>query len=160
MSRFINVISTKYDGSPRDAWSALLTHQDGSRLTLYVAPGTEEIVKGRHRQIMPDGFTALYWTDRWYNIWLLDQPNPLACYTNIAMPCQFDGQILRWIDLEIDIEVYTDGTTVVRDQDEFDQRSKSMGYPPEVVQQALAARDTLLEKKVWNEISMETWGQE
>ena len=156
VARFIDVISTKFDGSPRDAWPAQLNRLDGTQLTLYIPSGTEEIVKGRYRQTMPDGFTALFWTDRWYNIWLLDQTNPLICYINIAMPCQFDGKTLRWIDLDIDIEVYRDGSAVVRDQDEFDDHRKSMGYSAEVINQALAARDLLLEQALWTQFSNPT----
>ena len=66
-TKTIRVIGTKYDGSPRDEWPAQLVEQCGTLLHVCVPAGTEGIVRGIRRQVMPDGFTGLFWTDRWYN---------------------------------------------------------------------------------------------
>lgn len=113
-------------------------------LCLRVLAGTEEIVRGSRRQLIADSFLALYWTDRWYNVWQFDRREGALFYANVAMPCSFDGSVLRWVDLDIDVVQYADGSTVVRDQQEFAERSISLRYPPEVIRCALAARDELL----------------
>ena len=50
----------------------------------------------------------------------------------------------RWVDLDIDIRCYRDGAPEVLDEDEFEQHRVEFGYPDEVVEQALAARDEAL----------------
>jgi protein associated with RNAse G/E len=140
----IRVLSTRYDGSPRDEWPAQLLEQKETLLCLRVLAGEEEIVEGRYRQSIADSFLALYWTDRWYNVWRFDRSEGVVCYANVAMPCQFDGSVLRWTDLDIDVVQYADGSTVVRDEQEFRERSVRLGYPAEMIRCALAARDELL----------------
>lgn len=140
----IRVIGTKYDGSPRDEWPAQLIEQHGTQLCIYVAAGTEEIVRGYRRQLLEDSFIGLYWTDRWYNVWQLDRTEGILFYANVALPCEFDGSVLRWVDLDIDIVQYADGSIVVKDEQEFEERSKLLNYPSYVIEQALAARDELV----------------
>ena len=140
----IRVIGTKYDGSPRDEWPAQLIEQHGTQLCIYVAAGTEEIVRGTRRQLLEDSFIGLYWTDRWYNVWQLDRTEGILFYANVALPCEFDGSVLRWVDLDIDIVQYADGSIVVKDEQEFEERSKLLNYPSYVIEQALAARDELV----------------
>ena len=139
----IRVIGTKYDGSPRDEWPAQLVERRGTLLRIYVPAGTEEIVRGIRRQVTTDGFTGLFWTDRWYNVWQIDRTEGVLVYANVAMPCQFDGSILRWVDLDIDIVCYADGSIVVKDEHEFEAHISRFAYPEGVVNCALPARDEL-----------------
>ena len=140
----IRVIGTKYDGSPRDEWPAQLIEKHGPLLRLYVPAGTEEIVQGTRHQVIRDGSTCLFWTDRWYNIWQFDRTEGVLVYANVAMPCQFDGRVLRWVDLDIDIVCHTDGSIVIKDEDEFEKHIVRSAYPEDVIENALAARDELL----------------
>ena len=137
-------MGTKYDGSPRDEWPAQLVEQCGTLLRIYVPAGTEESVQGTCHQVMPDAFTGLFWTDRWYNVWQIDRTEGVLVYANVAMPCQFDGSVLRWVDLDIDIVCYSDGSIVVKDEQEFKEHISRFAYPEDVVEHALAARDELL----------------
>ena len=52
---------------------------------------------------MQDSFIDLFWTDRWHNVWQIDQTEGVLFYANVAMPCQVDGSVLRWVDLDSDI---------------------------------------------------------
>jgi protein associated with RNAse G/E len=144
LPKTIRVIGTKYDGSPRDEWPAQLIEKHGPLLRLYVPAGTEEIVQGTRHQVIRDGSTCLFWTDRWYNVWQFDRTEGVLVYANVAMPCQFDGRVLRWVDLDIDIVCYVDGSIVVKDEDEFEEHIVRFAYPEDVVEHALAARDELL----------------
>ena len=94
--------------------------------------------------MISDAFTGLFWTDRWYNVWQIDRTKGAFVYANVAMPCQFDGSVLRWVDLDIDIVCHTDGSIVVKDEDEFEEHIVRFAYPEDVVEHALAARDELL----------------
>lgn len=140
----IRVIGQKYDGSPRDEWPAQLVHQRGTQLRVHVPAGTDEIVRGYHRHVMEIAFTGFFWTDRWHNVWQLDRTDGVLFYANVAMPCQFDGDVLRWVDLDIDVVCHSDGSIVVKDEQEFQEHTSLFAYPEDVVESALAARDELL----------------
>ena len=140
----IRVVGEKYDGSPRDEWPAQLIEERGTQLRVNVPAGTEEIVHGHRRQVMQDSFTGLFWTDRWYNVYQIDRTEGVLFYANVAMPCQFDGSVLRWVDLDIDIVYHVDGSIVVKDEQEFEEHVLLFAYPEDVVDRALEARDELL----------------
>ncbi len=93
-----------------------------------------------------DNSIEIYFTDRWYNVLHLREHTayPNLWYSNIAMPARFDGKTLQWVDLDIDIRCYLDGSLQVLDEDEFEQNRVEMGYPSEVVECALTARDEVL----------------
>ena len=60
------------------------------------------------------------------------------------MPCRFEGSTLRWVDLDIDVVYYANGSIVVKDEREFEAHITRFVYPEHVIQRALAARDELL----------------
>ncbi len=93
-----------------------------------------------------DNAIEIYFTDRWYNVWHLREHTtyPNLWYSNIAMPAKFDGKTLRWVDLELDVRCYLDGSLRVLDEDEFEVNRLEMGYTDEVVERALAALDEVL----------------
>ena len=147
MQRMITVVSTKYDGRLRDSYAAQLLDRVGTMLRIKVPAGTP-VYEGKHGRwvLSEDTATEVYFTDRWYNVWHLREHTtvPNLWYANVALPAQFDGQTLRWVDLDIDIRCYLDGSIQVLDEDEFKQHRTLMSYPEEVVNRALAARDEML----------------
>ena len=67
----------------------------------------------------------------------------IESYANVATPAQFDGETLRWIDLDLDV-LTRKGGVEVDDEDEFADHRERFSYPDDVVRHALAARDELL----------------
>ena len=144
----ISVVSTKYDGTPRDSYEAQLLDHHGSMLRLKVPAGTPTWVEKHGRtELSEDNIIEIYFMDRWYNVWHMREHTtyPNLWYSNVAMPAIFDGTNLQWVDLDIDIRCYLDGSLRVLDLDEFEQNRIEMGYPIEVVEHALAARDEVLQ---------------
>lgn len=86
-----------------------------------------------------------YWTDRWYNVMRFEQPGAglREWYCNVSTPVEFDGEHLRWIDLDLDVRVWPNGRLAVCDEDEFLDHSEIMAYPPDIAN-ARRAVDELL----------------
>ncbi len=143
--RVVRVLSTKYDGSPHYEFEAqLLGRQDGY-IRLHVPQGTS-LRSYRGEFPVQTTFTALFWTDRWYNVYHNYRPagrRGIESYANVSTPAQFDGETLRWVDLDLDV-LTRDGGIEVDDEDEFADHRVRFGYPDEVIRHALAARDELL----------------
>ena len=152
MPRTIRVEKAKYDGTIQAAWESELLDHAGSLLRSVVPGGRPVYVLDRSRWVQSGETTCaveLYFEDRWYNVWHFpDDATHLwsthLWYCNVALPASFDGKTLRWVDLDIDIRCYRDGVPEVLDEDEFEQHRVELGYPDEVVEGALAARDEAL----------------
>ena len=137
----VRVVSTKY------AYQAQLLDHVGSAVRLIVPAGTP-VYGGKIDRLVAaeDNAIEIYFTDRWYNVWHFSGHTtwPNRWYSNVALPASFDGDKLRWVDLDIDVRCYLDGSPRVLDEDEFERSRAEMAYPDALVKQALAARDEVL----------------
>jgi len=90
--------------------------------------------------------TEYYWLDRWYNIFRFSEPTRKLrnFYCNVNSPPHFDGRVLSYVDLDIDVLVNPDFSYQILDLDDFEQNAKLFGYPAEVQSRARRAVDELI----------------
>ena len=91
--------------------------------------------------------TEYYWLDRWYNVFRFSDPTRKLqnFYCNVNQPPSFDGRVLSYIDLDIDVLVAPDFTYKVLDVEDFEQNAKRYAYPDEVEANARRALADLIE---------------
>ncbi len=143
--RRIHVRSTKYDGSPHwefDSWCVLekrpllvTTNFAGQELQTWKGPWTTPYHTRNH-----------FWDDRWYNVMRLERRDGQleGWYCNVTTPAEFDGEQVRYVDLDLDVYVPAQGEPELLDEDEFQENSTRMAYPAEVVAEARRASADLL----------------
>ena len=120
----VSVVKMKYDGTLYASYEGQLLDIDGSIVRLRVPAGTPTWVQKHDRtELSEDNIVEIHFTDRWYNVWHMREHTtyPNLWYSNIAMPATFDGRTLRWVDLDIDIRCYLDGSLRVLDEGEFER---------------------------------------
>jgi len=143
----VTINSHKYDGSIRRSWTCRLLEQDDESLVfvgkfdLDVShPDLGEIERGTISY-------EYYWLGRWYNIFCFYEPDGTFrnYYCNINMPPVFEDGVLDYVDLDIDVVVWPDGTFRVLDEDEFDANAVKFNYSETVRQSAADALTNILE---------------
>lgn len=84
-----------------------------------------------------------YPTDCWYNVCRIYRAGAglLGIYCNLSTPPVLRGNVLTYIDLELDLFVYPDGKCITLDQEEYDRLAASH-LPAEV---AAAAEESWAE---------------
>jgi uncharacterized protein len=141
----ITVKTFKYDGSAYRQWWGTVSQRDGSLLQLDAAFSIE--VSHHSLGLIARGtrLVEYYWLDRWYNIlrFLNDDGSTRFFYCNITTPPKLDGELLTYIDLDIDVLALPDLSYEVLDLDEFDANAGRYGYPDEVRLRSHAAVDEL-----------------
>ena len=73
-------------------------------------------------------------------------------YTHISMPAVVSATGIEWIDLDLDYRVHLDGRIELLDEDEYAERSVTMGYPATVhehVQAACAEIEALYQARAY-----------
>jgi protein associated with RNAse G/E len=135
-------------------WDAELLRREGSLIVLD-AKFSEEITHDLLGTIA-SGTHSLeyYWLDRWYNVFRFAQPDGKLrnFYCNVNVPATLEGDVLSYVDLDIDILVQPDFSYQVLDLDEFEKNSMLYDYPLEVRQNAhLAVSElvTMIEKRAF-----------
>ena len=126
----------KDDGVEHKRWPARVVKQTGP-LIVVDAVFDEEVNHDLLGTISSGTVTReYYWLDRWYNIFRFSN----RFYCNVTKPPAFDGAILTYVDLDVDILVESDFSYRILDLEDFEARS----YPAEVQQNARRALDEVI----------------
>jgi protein associated with RNAse G/E len=137
----------KYDGREHRRWPARIAKTDGSLIVLDAV--FDEEIKHELLGTIVSGTisTEYYWLDRWYNVFRFSDSNHTVqnFYCNVNQPPSFNGRVLSYIDLDIDVLVAPDFTYKVLDVEDFEQNAKLFGYPDEVQANARRALAELIE---------------
>ncbi len=91
--------------------------------------------------------TEYYWLDRWYNVFRFSDPSGGKLknfYCNVNVPPRFDGHILSYVDLDIDVLVQPDFSYRILDLADFQENAKRYGYPVDVQENAQRGVDDLI----------------
>ncbi len=148
----ITVRACKYDGSEHRTWPAKVLRQEGTLLVLD-ARFDQEI---QHDLLgtIATGTTSIeyYWLDRWYNIFRFAQPTGelRSYYCNVNVPPTFDGNVLSYVDLDIDILVEPDFGYRIVDLEDFELNVELYSYSAETqtsAKRALKELVTLIETR-------------
>ena len=141
----IIVRARKFNGLEHRSWSARVVAQEGSLITLD-ATFAEEV---QHDLLgtIPQGTISLeyHFLDRWYNVFRFSEPGGKLrnYYCNVNFPPEFDGHVLTYIDLDVDILVHADYSYAVLDEEEFEANAVRYGYTEEVRRNVRLAVDEL-----------------
>jgi uncharacterized protein len=141
------IAALKYDRRPHYTWPATFVEDDGNRLFLKTVVGGMLVHYSRgfeEPQANPSDLT--FWRDRWYNVFT--NYDPLGYlrnfYCNVAMPLSLQGNTISYIDLDLDVRVYPDGSYKVLDEDEFAQHTIDFNYPKSLQERALQAVNEII----------------
>ena len=124
----------KYDGLEHRRWPARIAKSDGPLLVLDAV--FENEIKHDLLGTISSGTisTEYYWLDRWYNVFRFSDPDRRLknYYCNVNQPPTFDGHVLSYIDLDIDVFVAPDLTYKILDVEDFEANATRYAYPEEV----------------------------
>ena len=136
VGRSVIVRTYKYDGLLHRSWHAELMRQEGTLILLDARFADEvshdllgTIAIGTHS-------LEYYWLDRWYNVFRFSN----LFYCNVNQPPAFDGAVLTYVDLDIDVLVERDFSYRVLDLEDFEANE----YPADVQHNARQALTELI----------------
>jgi uncharacterized protein len=73
-----------------------------------------------------------FYNDLWFNIIGMLKPDGIYYYCNLSSPYLYDGEAIKYIDYDLDVKVYPNGTYRVLDQHEYELHARQMSYPAEI----------------------------
>lgn len=106
---------------------------DGERLICYVPEGTP-ITNHKRAWIAARSGVHLYFRRQWFDF----LAGRAYHYLDIVQPPTFDGQTIRYVDLDLDL-IAIDGGVQLLDEDEWYAHQLKFGYPTLVVERAWQA---------------------
>ena len=142
----ILVRTYKYDQTEHRTWRAKISRIEFPLLVLDAAFEEDIDHSLLGRIVSGTVSTEYYWLDRWYNIFRFSDPDQTlkSYYCNVNLPPTFDGKVLKYIDLDIDVLVQPDLSYEVLDVDDFETNAKLYSYPAEIRDNAYRALKELI----------------
>lgn len=68
----------------------------------------------------------------WFNVIAMLKEDGVCFYVNIASPTILDKGFLKYIDYDLDIKLFGDGSTKLLDVSEYHKHAKEQNYPDEI----------------------------
>jgi len=86
----------------------------------------------------------------WFNVIAMLKEKGICYYVNIASPAIFDKNFIKYIDYDLDVKLYEDGTTRLLDVSEYKKHADEQGYSEdirEILQSSVDKVYTMINKK-------------
>lgn len=138
----IRSASTKYDGSIHYEFDTHLIDNVDGCLRLWISAGTPHRSYRGEGVFEADCVMLAFLGDGAHDFNVVHYAEPIrgtVAASDIVTATHLDGSTLRWIDLDLDVEVAEDGSVELVDEDEFEEHQLRYRYPPEIIQ---GARDS------------------
>ena len=68
----------------------------------------------------------------WFNVIAMLKNDGICYYVNIASPAIYDKGFIKYIDYDLDIKLYEDGTTRLLDVSEYKKHADEQGYSDDI----------------------------
>jgi uncharacterized protein len=150
-TRIIQLRSVKYDDSLNYFWPARVVQEDDAGFT-WATPAGAPFTRPDRVIPVPHDWLGRVWYDRWYAVDASLAPPSrgtapgtlLHYYCNLGMPGAWTGSVFRYVDLDLDVQIYPDGRHELLDEDEFAAHQVRYGYPDAIIAATeQAARDAI-----------------
>lgn len=68
----------------------------------------------------------------WFNVIAMLKETGICYYVNIASPAIYDKNFIKYIDYDLDVKLYEDGTTRLLDVSEYKKHADEQGYSEDI----------------------------
>lgn len=128
----LNIHSYKHDSKIHRSWDE----------ATYLAEDEEYMIFGNYKTLVieSDGRTwrtkepaiMFFSKKNWFNIIGQIKPNGIYYYCNIASPFVIEDSTIKYIDYDLDLRVFPDGSFKILDRGEYQYHKKKMNYSDEL----------------------------
>jgi predicted RNA-binding protein associated with RNAse of E/G family len=146
MLRPVRVECRKWPDDPHWEFDGLRLGVDGHGTWIGITQGTLLASPSRAFQAAADHVTLVPHDAWWLATFYADDPRrPFDTYVDMATPAVWHGEdLVRAVDLDLDVIRGTTGRVWVDDEDEFAEHRVSLGYPDDVIDGAVASSQEIL----------------
>jgi uncharacterized protein len=140
----VELLTKKWDGRPHRLGEVDLLGEDQFGTWLWGRAGRTIAVGTDGSFITEQNAVFLVPVQSWWApAWWIGHPE-VSIYVDICTPAVRQGSRVEWIDLDLDVVRYVDGSAQIVDQDEFEAHQVALEYPSEVITAATLAAETVL----------------
>ncbi|MFV0555538.1 MAG: DUF402 domain-containing protein [Lactovum sp.] len=129
---FITIQSYKHDGSLHRTWRETMLLKVNENSLIGINNHTLVIESDDRRWVTREPAIVYFHKKFWFNIIAMIREDGVSYYCNLASPYTLDKEALKYIDYDLDIKVFSNGTRKLLDAEEYKRHRQQMSYPDNI----------------------------
>lgn len=142
----VSIHSYKHNKKLHRIWKkAVILYQD--QHVLVTANNRTRVIEhdGRSWQTKEPAICYFY-NDYWFNIIGMLKKDGIYFYCNLSSPYLYDGEAIKYIDYDLDVKVFPNGSYILLDEKEYQSHLDLMCYSEEIQEIIDQQRQVLIQK--------------
>ncbi len=124
--------SYKHDGSAHRSWDEAILLESNKEYLVFANSRARVVNSEGKVWYTKEPAILYYYKDKWFNIIAQIKEDGIYYYCNIATPTIIEGKYIKYIDYDLDLRVFPDGSYKVLDEQEYKYHKKKMNYQEEI----------------------------
>ncbi len=124
--------SYKHDGNIHRSWDEALLIEETDEYIVFGNEKTKVIESDGRSWKTKEPAVLFFYKNSWYNIIGQCKKDGIYYYCNIASPFIIESNTIKYIDYDLDLRVFPDGSFKVLDRGEYNYHKSKMKYSEEI----------------------------
>jgi len=124
----VEIHSYKHDGKIHRVWKFGYVVDISDDYVVIVNNKTRVIESSGRVWHTKEPAVCFFFKNSWFNIIAMLRANGVHYYCNIASPYIWDGDAIKYVDYDLDLKVFPNGTMKVLDEKEYEIHAMKMNY--------------------------------
>lgn len=124
--------SYKHDGQIHRSWDEAILLDECEKYLVFGNNKTKVTESDGRTWRTKEPAILFFFKDKWYNIIGQYKKNGIYFYCNIASPFLIENNTIKYIDYDLDLRVFPDGSFKVLDRGEYNYHKKKMNYSDDI----------------------------
>ena len=129
---YVYIYSYKHDGSLHRTWTKGYVLEADEDKCIVVNNKTLVSESDGRKWFTREPAIWFFFPKLWFNAICMIRKTGVYYYCNLASPYLYDKEAIKYIDYDLDIKVFPDGSLIHLDEDEYQLHKKQMEYPEEI----------------------------
>ena len=129
---YVYVYSYKHDGSLHRTWTKGFVLDANEERYIIVNNKTLVTESDGRKWFTREPAIWFFFPKLWFNVICMIRKSGVYYYCNLASPVLYDKEAIKYIDYDLDIKVFPDGSLIHLDEDEYQEHKKQMNYSQEI----------------------------
>ena len=142
--------SYKHDQSLHRVWETAVILDFDEKMIVTGNKNTKVIEHNGRKWYTKEPAICFFYAEKWFNVIAMLKKDGIYYYCNLSSPVLYDGEALKYIDYDLDLKVFPDGTMLVLDEKEYAHHAERMNYDEalkEIINNQLLALQEMVIKK-------------
>jgi uncharacterized protein len=128
----VQIHSYKHDKKLHRIWKKTVVLYQDQHLLVTANNRTRVIENDGRSWHTKEPAICYFYSDLWFNIIGMLKKDGIYFYCNLSSPYLYDGEAIKYIDYDLDVKVFPDGSYIVLDEREYATHLDQMCYSEEI----------------------------